>query len=73
MHLQLSSSLAEPKLFSISRVTKLLATVCQTAILEQERGVMPTPLASQTWQNLVITETATPLYWILKQSNLKIN
>ena len=28
MHLQLSSSLAEPKLFSISRVTKLLATVC---------------------------------------------
>ena len=34
-----------------------------TAMLEQERGVMPTPLASQTWQNLVITETATtPLY-----------
>ena len=29
---------------------------CATAMLE--RGVMPTPLASQTWQNLVITETA---------------
>ena len=31
---------------------------CATAMLEQERGVMPTPLASQTWQNLVIIETA---------------
>ena len=55
--------LAEPKLFSISRVTKFPCAplLDPRPVSSLEHSVMLTPLGNQTWQNIVITETATPL------------